>query len=243
MPPNSYLLVSSRATETAAKITAAATMNAAWIQLFAASFVLLAGVCAYFGAVRQVRLAEREHKAKVAAYISRMTEIAVGICDHAWINSFYTKSDAQIIIIEPLTVPEELGPSNWFDHALLGENVVTAISKLYTVVKIFVDFTDEMRWQPAEAKSEFGSPCIVGYDEEQEPEVEQEPGIDTYRNINQALENSAEKLRSLLVSPIMKKPRKTPPSKSKQPVRDPHPATAPRRITDLGRYLWPRPKR
>ena len=75
--------LSSRATETAAKLTAAATMKAAWIQFGAASFVLVAGVCAYLGAVRQVRLAEREHKAKVAAYKNRMTEIAVGICDHA----------------------------------------------------------------------------------------------------------------------------------------------------------------
>jgi hypothetical protein len=149
-----------------------------------------------------------------------------------------------MIKIEPLIVPKELEPSNWLDHALLGDNVVTAISALYINAKRFVEFTEEMSGKPADEKSKLGNYRVVGYDEEQEFEaVETEPGIDTYRNINHDLANSAEKLRSLLVSPITKKQRKAPPSKSKRPVRDSHPATVPRRITDLGRYLWPWPKR
>jgi hypothetical protein len=187
--------LSSRATETAAKLTAAATTRAALIQLGAASFVLIAGVGAYFGAVRQVRLAERQHKAKVAAYKIRMTEIAVRICDHAIINRGHTRSDATIIRIEPLTVPEELRPSNWLDHALLGENVVTAISDLYSEANGFVEFAEEMRGKPAEAGSKFGQHVAVGADD-----YELEPGIDTYRAMNQSLGKSAEKVRSLLVS-------------------------------------------
>lgn len=171
--------------ETAAKLTAAATMKAACLQLFAATFVLVA---AYVAAVRQVRLAEREHKAKVAAYKSRMTEIAVSICDHAFLNSSCTKSDEKIIRIWPLTVPEELRPSNWLDHALLGENVVTAISTLYSEAKRFVEFSVEMEGKPAEAQSEFGG--AVG--------DEREPGIDTYREMNELLQKSATHLLSLL---------------------------------------------
>ena len=141
-----------------------------------------------------MRLAERVHKAKVAAYKSRMTEIAVSICNHAFINRGHTRSNATIIRIEPLTVPEELRPSNWLDHALLGENVVTAISDLYSEANRS-SFAEEMQGKPAEAKSKFGQHVAVGADD-----YEPEPGIDTYRAMNQSLGKSAEKLRSLLVS-------------------------------------------
>jgi hypothetical protein len=162
-----------------------------WGSLFGSGVALVAGILTYLAAVRQVRLAEREHKAKVAAYKSRMIEIAVGICDHAWINSFHTNSDEKVIRIESLTVPEELGPSNWLDHALLGQNVVTAISRLYSDAKEFVEFSEEMQGKPAEAPSEsFGRGAGD----------ELEPGIDTYRAINQSLRESADALRLLLIN-------------------------------------------
>jgi hypothetical protein len=102
----------------AAQIAADAAIRAAWIQgcwTFAAGIsALVGGLLALFGAViaarRQVRLAERKHKALVAAYRARMTEIAVNLANHALMNDSHTRKDADIIRIELFAMPNPAEP-------------------------------------------------------------------------------------------------------------------------------------
>ncbi|MGC8475761.1 MAG: hypothetical protein ACP5NP_05345 [Acetobacteraceae bacterium] len=160
---------------------------AAWIQggctLAAGAVALVGGFLAYIGAVNaakcQVRLAESNYKAQASAYRTRMIEIAVKLCDMAFVNDRYLKGNPDSIRIEMFSIPEELSPSNWRDHAMLGDEAVTAISNVYEMAKRFEKFARKMRDKPASANSEaFGD----------------DRAIDTYRHLIQAQRDRAKKL-------------------------------------------------
>lgn len=126
----------------------------------------------------------------LGAVPSAIAASPIVIRDYSFLNSVYAKANAKIIKIWPFSVPEELLPSNWLDHALLGENVVTAISELYSEATRFVEFAEEMQGKPADALSKFGGG--VG--------DEPDPGINTFREMNESLGKSAKDLLSLLAT-------------------------------------------
>lgn len=174
-----------------ARIAAHAEILAAWIQgglAFAAGFfVILGGGLAYLGAREaariQVRLEEDKYKALVCAYKSRMVGVATKLDNMAFINDVHVKCNENEIMIERFDLPEELDPKNWRDHAMLGDEAVTAISDAHEIVRIFGEFTREMRGKSADTNSEtFGA----------------ERAIDAYRELNQELRDRASKLHTTL---------------------------------------------
>jgi hypothetical protein len=119
---------------------------------------LLAIVGAVIAAARQVPLEERKHKARATAYRIRMKQVAVKLCDMELFNRGHLEGDQEIIRIEPtpFVVPDELSPSHWEDHAMLGDDAVIAISDLYEMATLFDKFAREMRDKPADAQSSLG---------------------------------------------------------------------------------------
>jgi hypothetical protein len=177
----------------AAQIAADAAIRAARMQgewtFGARGIAFVGGLLALGGAViaaaRQVRLEETKHKALVAAYRVRMTDIAIRLCEGIFSNSIHLMDNPDTIRIEPLAIQEELSPSNWRDHALLGRDEVIAISDTYQMVKRFHDFSKEMRGKPANAQSkQFGQP--IGDSDDIAP------GIETYRHMNKALSKQSQ---------------------------------------------------
>jgi hypothetical protein len=116
------------------------------------------------------------------------------------------KNPGSTLRITHIGVPEELRPANWLDHALLGDSAVTAISGLYETASMYQEFYEEMKGKPADTHSQFGQPTGPEDDEE-------EPGINTFRRMNQYLQDAAKKLLSVLshtptLSPQTKTSRK-----------------------------------
>jgi hypothetical protein len=167
------------------------TIEAAWIQggfTFAAGLVaLVAGALAYCGAINaatiQTRLENEKHESRVSAYRNRIAEVAVKLRDLCFINGIHLSNEPDTVRVELFTIPEELHPKNWHDHAMLGDKAVTAISSLYDIAEIFDEFALKMRGKPVETNSEtFGD----------------ERAIDSYRHINQELCDRASKLLAIL---------------------------------------------
>lgn len=124
------------ATIEAARITADAAIHAAWIQVGAALGAIGAGVLAYIGAVRQVRLQERAQEARTVAYRFRLSRIVDAY--HARIAEAYSVAKAQLekfqgdhasVEITSFRVvrPQTLHDENWEVHALLGLRAVELI--------------------------------------------------------------------------------------------------------------------
>jgi len=175
----------------AARIAADAAIRAARVQgewtLAAGVFAFLGGLLAIAGAVIaariQVRLEHRKHNALVSAYRTRMVQIVEDISDHAFCDKVHIDQSAAVIRMEPFAIPEELSPSNWRDHAMLGHEEMVAVRELYKRAKAYHNFFEQMHGKPADANSErFGD----------------KRAIDAYRHLNQSLSDKTEKLRSAL---------------------------------------------
>ncbi len=156
----SEMVPADQATIVAARITAAATLHAAWIQWTAGAMALLgaigAGVAAYKGATRQVRLQERQAKARTEAYRFKLTILV----DELYMTAAVERSEAKLqldrycagasserLTAMPFLIPDELTPGNWSDHALLGITAVRGIHRLYDSLKDAIRFSTEMRGQ------------------------------------------------------------------------------------------------
>jgi hypothetical protein len=167
------------------------TICAAWIQgwfTFAAGLSALGGgALAYCSAVKsakiQTRLENEKHVSLVSAYRNRIADVADELCKLSFINSVHLDNEPNTIRVELFTIPEELYPKNWRDHAMLGDSAVTAISSLYEMTKNFDAFALEMHGKPAETNSE-----TFGY----------EHAIDSYRYLNKELRDRADRLLAIL---------------------------------------------
>ena len=188
----------------AARIAANAAIRAARIQgewtlgaglvAFGGGFLALAG--ALIAAGIQVRVERKKYNDRVTAYSFRMRQVAVKLCDMQLFNRFHLEGDQDIVRIEPtpFVIPDELSPSHWEDHAMLGEEAVIAISDLYEMVTVFDEFAREMHDKPADAQSSLGVPRT------DDNEVT-ESAIETYRRVHQALMQRGRKLLVVLRKP------------------------------------------
>ncbi|WP_374308732.1 hypothetical protein [Dongia sp.] len=128
-------------------LQAQATIDAAWIgggltllaALIAAGGAIYGGVKAYQSAVRQIALAENQHKAKVRAYrfhiksIMRSIEVVADAelesCDVA------LQEETERGYTTDLEIPNELTPSEWENHALLGVDIIERIEQVYAALR------------------------------------------------------------------------------------------------------------
>ena len=125
-----------RATIEAARIGADAAIHAAWIQATAAAGALAAGVLAYIGAVRQVRLQERAQEVRALAYRFRLLRVveeyheqvarACAVAE-GQLAAFRSGSASVAITSFQLVKPRMLHDDNWEAHALLGRRAVELI--------------------------------------------------------------------------------------------------------------------
>lgn len=158
----------------AARITAHATIQAAWTQLGASVAVilaaLLAGSFAYRSATRQVRLQENQAKAKAEAYgfmltlvVQELLPAAVVECHHAQgqLDQFSAGDTAGTVRAMPFSMAVELGPEKWVDHAMLGLAAVSSIRRVHEALSEVIRFNTEMRgrlWTETSAHPTWGAP-------------------------------------------------------------------------------------
>lgn len=164
-PPKDY---SDQSKIEAARITAAATVEAARIQRWTGAMALvgalIAGMAAYIAATRQVRQRENEAKAHAEAYRSRLEFLVDELRKMAGVerNEASLALDRhrsgttldELLAAMPYSMPEELTPANWRDHAVLGIDAVRGIYRLHEALKKAIRFNDEMRGKPCTAVSE-----------------------------------------------------------------------------------------
>jgi hypothetical protein len=124
------------ATIEAAKITAEATTQQAWVEAAAVIGAVVAGGLAYFGAVRQVRLQERAHEARALAYRFRLGKLVgehLAQITRAWeaarqqLTAFEGDRGSVRITSFRVAMPQSLHDENWEVHALLGRRAVELI--------------------------------------------------------------------------------------------------------------------
>ena len=136
MDPTNFTDPQAQATIEAARIGAAAAVHAAWIQASAAAGALAAGVLAYIGAVRQVRLQERAQEVRALAYRFRLLRVVeeyheqvARACavSEAQLSAFRSGSASVAITSFQLLKPRMLHDDNWEAHALLGRRAVALI--------------------------------------------------------------------------------------------------------------------
>jgi hypothetical protein len=124
------------ATIEAAKLTAKATISAAWIQAGVALGAIAGGALAYFGAVRQVRLQERAYQVRALAYCFRLAKVLRRY--HSQVSEALQTARAQLRKLEAgggsveiatlrVSRPHTLHDENWETHALLGRRAVELI--------------------------------------------------------------------------------------------------------------------
>lgn len=164
-PPKDY---SDQGTIEAAHITAAATVEAARLQLFAGAMALLgaliAGVAAYKAATRQVRQHEYEAQARAEAYRSRLVFLVDELRKMAGVERNEARlaldrhrsgtASGELLAAMPYSMPEELPPANWRDHAVLEIDAVRGIHRLHEALKEAIRFNNEMRGKPCTSVSE-----------------------------------------------------------------------------------------
>ena len=145
-----------RATIEAARIGADAAIHAAWIQATAAAGALAAGVLAYIGAVRQVRLQERAQEVRALAYRFRLLRVveeyheqvarACAVAEEQ-LAAFRSGRASAAITSFQLVKPRMLHDENWEAHALLGRRAVELILTIDDLSLRLAQFDQEIRAQ------------------------------------------------------------------------------------------------
>jgi hypothetical protein len=152
------LVPSDQAIIQAASITAAATRQAAYVQAAAGLAVVVAafvaGRSAYKSATRQVRLQESQAEARADAYKFMLSLVAQDLLAQAAVEYSEARSQLdrhgagrppEVLTGTRFTMPPELKPDNWQDHAMLGIAAVRAIRYLHEALTEAMRFNQEMR--------------------------------------------------------------------------------------------------
>lgn len=140
----------------AAHIAAQAAICSAWIQgllTFAAgSFAIFAGYLAYRGALRQVKLEEDRHTARVAAYRFRiialtdeLERLAGGCLNLATmtVENFHKYGSSSPLAFTRLSPVPDLSGAHWESHALLGQSAVRAIHTVNSRLCRYMSFQQD----------------------------------------------------------------------------------------------------
>lgn len=147
----------------AAQIAAEAAICAAWIQgaltVVTGALALLGGILAYRGAIkaaaRQVRLEERKHQDRVAAYRVRLEAIAEDLerrsriaCELAamTLGNFRQYGGAVPLPLPAtmVTPVPDLSSAHWENHALLGSRVPRAIVRVGAAMDRYMLFQEDI---------------------------------------------------------------------------------------------------
>ena len=155
-----------RATIEAARIGADAAIHAAWIQATAAAGALAAGVLAYIGAVRQVRLQERAQEVRALAYRFRLLRVveeyheqvarACAVAE-GQLAAFRSGSASVAITSFQLVKPRMLHDDNWEAHALLGRRAVELILTIDDLSLRLAQFDQAIRTEGTHTDSSFAN--------------------------------------------------------------------------------------
>ena len=175
----------------AARIGAAAAVHAAWIQASAAAGALAAGVLAYVGAVRQVRLQERAQEVRALAYRFRLLRVVeeyheqvARACavSEAQLTAFRSGGASVAITSFQLLKPRMLHGDNWEAHALLGRRAVALILTIDDVSLRLAQFDQQIRAQGTHTDSIFANATLRQGDvnEAGQPKIVQEHAIVDY---------------------------------------------------------------
>ena len=158
-----------QATIEAARIGAAAAIHAAWIQASAAAGALAAGVLAYIGAVRQVRIQERAHEVRALAYRFRLLRVveeyheqvarACAVAE-SQLAAFRSGSASVAITSFQLLQPRMLHDDNWEAHALLGRRAVELILTIDDLSLRLAQFDQQIRSEGTHTDSSFANATI-----------------------------------------------------------------------------------
>ncbi len=158
-----------QATIEAARIGAAAAIHAAWIQASAAAGALAAGVLAYIGAVRQVRIQERAQEVRALAYRFRLLRVveeyheqvarACAVAE-SQLAAFRSGSASVAITSFQLLQPRMLHDDNWEAHALLGRRAVELILRIDDFSLRLAQFDQQIRSEGTRTDSSFVNATI-----------------------------------------------------------------------------------
>ena len=183
-----------QATIEAARIGAAAAVHAAWIQASAAARALAAGVLAYIGAVRQVRIQERAQEVRALAYRFRLLRVveeyheqvarACAVAESQW-SAFRSGSGSVTIASFQLLQPRMLHDDNWEVHALLGRRAVELILTIDDLGVRLAQFDQQIRTEGTRTDSSFANATISRRDvkEAAQPTHVQEHAIVDYAQV------------------------------------------------------------
>ena len=158
-----------QATIEAARIGAAAAIHSAWIQASAAAGALAAGVLAYVGAVRQVRIQERAQEARALAYRFRLLRVVeeyheqvARACAVAESQSAAFRSGSASVAITSfqLLQPRMLHDDNWEAHALLGRRAVELILTIDDLSLRLAQFDQQIRSEGTHTDASFANATI-----------------------------------------------------------------------------------
>ena len=183
-----------RATIEAARIGADAAVHAAWIQASAAAGALAAGILAYIGAVRQVRLQERAQEVRALAYRFRLLRVveeyheqvarACAVAE-SQLSAFHSGGASVTITSFQLLQPRMLHDDNWEAHALLGRRAVELILTIDDLSLRLAQFDQQIRSEGTHTDSSFANATIRQHDvkEAGQPTHVQEHAIVDYAQV------------------------------------------------------------
>jgi hypothetical protein len=201
-----------RATIEAARIGADAAIHAAWIQATAAAGALAAGVLAYVGAVRQVRLQERAQEVRALAYRFRLLRVveeyheqvarACAVAE-GQLAAFRSGRASAAITSFQLVKPRMLHDENWEAHALLGRRAVELILTIDDLSLRLAQFDQEIRAQGTLTDSSFANATLRQGDanEAGQPALVQERAIVDYAQVLDRLRAALAELVAELAQP------------------------------------------
>jgi hypothetical protein len=204
-----------QATIEAARIGAAAGVRAAWIQASAAAGALAAGVLAYIGAVRQVRIQERAQEVRALAYRFRLLRVideyheqvarACAVAE-SQLAGFLSGGASVAITSFQLLQPRMLHDDNWEAHALLGRRAVELILTIDDLSLRLAQFDQQIRSEGTHTDSSFANATIRPHDvkEAGQPTHVQEHAITDYA---QVLDQLRAALAALIVE--LEEPKRT----------------------------------
>ena len=201
-----------QATIEAARIGAAAATHAAWIQATAAAGALAAGVLAYIGAVRQVRLQERAQEVRALAYRFRLLRIVEEYHDQvaracavaeSQLAAFRSGSASVTITSFQLVKPRMLHDDNWEAHALLGRRAVELILTIDDLSLRLAQFDLEIRAEGTHTDSSFANATLRQGDPNEggQPALVQEHAIVDYAQVLDRLRAALAELVAELAQP------------------------------------------
>ena len=160
-------------------------------QATAAAGALAAGVLAYIGAVRQVRLQERAQEVRALAYRFRLLRVveeyheqvarACAVAE-GQLAAFRSGSAPAAITSFQLVKPRMLHDDNWEAHALLGRRAVELILTIDDLSLRLAQFDQEIRAQGTHTDSSFANATLRQGDanEAGQPALVQEHAIVDY---------------------------------------------------------------